>query len=103
MGCFLSDITVGFVLTEDTIPESQGYVEVCTRLNNVVPSGMDLNLTVSLGFSQGKPSTECEWEQTQLSKGGYTAHLCVWLNAVKQCIVHDVIMRCSCRKPFGRC
>ena len=69
-GCLLLDITVGFVLTEDSIPESQGYGEVCTRLYNVVPSGTDLNLTVSLGFSQGKPSTECKWEQIQLSKGG---------------------------------
>ena len=46
--------------TEYTIRESQGYVEVCTRLYNVKQSDMDLspfNLTVSLGFSQGNPST----------------------------------------------
>ena len=50
----LLDIAVGFTSTFYTIPESQGYVDVCVGLH--ISFSMDLplfNLTVSIGFSQG--------------------------------------------------
>ena len=53
-----------------TIPESQGYVDVCTRL--YAPFGMDLtalNLTISLGFSQGNSATSII----------YNVNLVIWM------------------------